>query len=129
MTAVGDIVAVPGRQGVWTVMAREPSPDARPRWRLRQARGDHFPTGLVVGEAAMTHVASPTFEPGQQVRLVGETGTVVADEGDKVRVAFTRRREVARNRKFYPGGVFVDTSGVSPVDRATLVSENVGLFT
>ena len=114
----GDIVAI-ARGGRWVIVA--PLPDGNPpRWRLIQWR-EPVPARFDAGEAGMTLVLRPAFEPGQVLLHWGREVEVIEDKGDLVRVFQQARKPVA-------GSAGIDISGDADASRWQLIAENVDRF-
>ncbi len=115
---VGDIVEVSGWTGKWAVMAPERTPaiPADRRWHVRQDKR-RTSTGLTAGEGDLTLIQTPVFTVGQSLRHNGEACTVVEDQGATVIVHIERDRQV--------DGGFINLDGNTPVDRGSLVAENI----
>ncbi len=123
MAALGDIVTTPASPGAWVVAG--PYFGSVPGWRLvrRSASVADALEAFSEADARLTVLASPTFAPGQSVKvaLLG-TGIVVADRGETVRVRLSRRHPTKG------GECVIGWTNETDVDRAGLVAENLSMF-
>jgi hypothetical protein len=126
MPQIADIVKITGHGGIWTVI--EPALSAAPpgrRWRCRQDDPGSLPTDRIAGDGDLELLLRPTLSPGMQLRYIEQMVTVVADEGERVKVSIPAKE---RRVPLSSGGHAAFGEGTASVPKGALVSDNANHF-
>jgi hypothetical protein len=118
MPAAGDIVTVTGQAGQWAVLgpALSDIPPER-RWHCRRESPPRFPEFRTVGDGDLVVVGTPAITAGMMLRWSGAPCTVVAANGDTIRISYERPRA---------GSLGGSRTHVVDISRGELVAENFG---
>jgi hypothetical protein len=99
MADIGDIVKLNGFN--WVVANPVPSPSNAPWVRLLRNLSDDLTTSFVTGAASLEVIETPAYAIGQQVRVGGLPGEIVAMNADEATIALDLYHEPLKGGGHY----------------------------